>query len=189
MYPHDARFPINVIGIILATHAKALVAKKNYENKKLLKLVGREVRYNSELFLDMIARVQAAEGIETLTTKDRQSMPIWLASFLAFKLDLLGGEYITSSHGISVKNATKDLNSQGSQYLPEESMEFVNKIKEIFELTEKNGEYEIKIASRYNPLINEKVMEQIEDGVNFCYNDIQGNGFVYTPRRPASRII
>jgi hypothetical protein len=59
-------------------------------------------------------------------------MPIWLASFLCFKLDLLGGEYITSSHGISVKNATKDLNSQGSQYLPEESMEFVNKIKEIF---------------------------------------------------------
>ena len=30
---------------------------------------------------------------------------------------------ITSSHGISVKNATKDLNSQGSQYLPEESLE------------------------------------------------------------------
>ena len=28
---------------------------------------------------------------------------------LAFKLDLVGAEYITSSHGISVKNATKDL--------------------------------------------------------------------------------
>lgn len=69
LYPHDARFPINVIGIILATHAKALVAKENYQNEKLLKLVGREVRYNSELFLDMIARVQAAQGIETLTTK------------------------------------------------------------------------------------------------------------------------
>ena len=83
---------------------------------------------------------------------------------MAFKLDLLGGEYITSSHGISVKNATKDLNSQGSQYLPEESAEFVNKIKEIFELTRKNGTYEIKIAADNNPLIDEKVMTEHNDG-------------------------
>ncbi len=166
LYPHDARFPINVIGIILATHAKALVAKKNYENEKLLKLVGREVRYNSELFLDMIARVQAAQGIETLTTKDRESMPIWLASFLAFKLDLLGGEYITSSHGISVKNATKDLNSQGSQYLPEESMAFVNQIKAIFAEVEEKGYYDIPIAANNDKSINEHFLEKYHDGVD-----------------------
>lgn len=69
---------------------------------------------------------------------------------------MVGGEYITSSHGISVKNATKDLNSQGSQYLPEESLEFVDKIKEIFDETNKNGTYEIKIAAEDNPLIDEK---------------------------------
>ncbi len=79
---------------------------------------------------------------------------------------MLGGEYITSSHGISVKNATKDLNSQGSQYLPEESMEFVDKIQEIFDITNKNGSYEIKISAHDNPLINEKAMASIEDGVN-----------------------
>lgn len=166
LYPHDARFPINVIGIILATHAKALVAKKNYKNKRLVKLVGREVRYNSELYLDMIARVQAADGIETLTTKDRKSMPIWLASFLSYKLDLLGGEYITSSHGICVKNATKDLNSQGSQYLPEESMAFVNQIREIFDEVEKNGYYDIKIAANNDKLINSKVLEKYNDGID-----------------------
>lgn len=166
LYPHDARFPINVIGIILATHAKSLVAKENYKNEKLLKLVGREVRYNSELFLDMIARVQAAQGIETLTTKDRQSMPIWLASFLAFKLDLLGGEYITSSHGISVKNATKDLNSQGSQYLPEESMAFVNQIKAIFKEVEEKGYYDIPIAANNDKLINGTFLEKYHDGVD-----------------------
>ena len=166
LYPHDARFPINVIGIILATHAKTLVAKKNYQNKKLLKLVGREVRYNSELYLDMIARIQAANGIETLTTEERKSMPIWLASFLAFKLDLLGGEYITSSHGISVKNATKDLNSQGSQYLPEESMAFVNQIRAIFEEVEKNGYYDIKIAANDDKLINGKFLKKYNDGID-----------------------
>ncbi len=166
LYPYDVRFPINIMGIMLATYAKALVAKEKYKGKKLIKLAGREVRYNSEKFLDLIARVQAAQGIETITTYKRQTMPIWLASFLAFKLDLLGGEYITSSHGISVKNATKDLNSQGSQYLPAESMEFVNKIKEIFETVRTKGQYEIKIAKSDDELINEEFMRTINNGID-----------------------
>lgn len=166
LYPEDTRFPINLVGIVLATLAKALVAKEKYKGKEIIKVAGREVRYNSELFLDAIARIQAANGIKTLVPKDRKSIPIWLASFLAFKLDLVGGEYITSSHGISVKNATKDLNSQGSQYLPEESLEFVDKIQEIFDETEKNGTYEIKISAEDNPLIDEKIMTKLNDGVN-----------------------
>lgn len=166
LYPQDTRFPINLVGIVLATLAKALVANEKYQGKQIVKVAGREVRYNSDLFLDAIARIQAAQGIRTLVPEGRKTIPIWLASFLAFKLDLLGGEYITSSHGISVKNATKDLNSQGSQYLPEESMEFVNKIQEIFDETEKNGSYEIKIAEKNNPLIDEKVLAQIDDGVD-----------------------
>ena len=166
LYPYDVRFPINIMGIMLATYAKALVAKEKYKGKNLIKLAGREVRYNSDKFLDLIARVQAAQGIETLTTYERKTMPIWLASFLCFKLDLLGGEYITSSHGISVKNATKDLNSQGSQYLPEESMEFVDKIKEIFAIVEKDGKYEIRIAKSDDELINESFMKTINNGID-----------------------
>ncbi len=166
LYPHDTRFPINLVGVLLATHAKALAAKENYPASALLKIVGSEVRYNSDKFLDVIARVQAAEGIKTLTPYERKSIPIWLASFLAFKLDLLGGEYITSSHGISVKNATKDLNSQGSQYLPEESMQFVAKIKEIFELVEREGKYEIKLSSKNDKLIDEDFMNKLNDGID-----------------------
>lgn len=166
LFPQDTRFPINLVGIVLATLAKALVAKEKYPNKRIVKVVGCEVRYNSRLFLDAISRIQAAQGIETLVPAGKKTIPIWLASFLAFKLDLLGGEYITSSHGISVKNATKDLNCQGSQYLPEESMEFVNKIQEIFDFVNENGSYEIKIAAADNPLINEKAMAILEDGVD-----------------------
>ncbi|MEI8129387.1 MAG: hypothetical protein WCG95_07205 [bacterium] len=165
LFPQDTRFPINLIGITLATVAKALVIKeKKYKNPT--KLAAREVRYNSELYLDAIVRIQAAYGIKTLVPVGKQTIPIWLASFLVFKLGLLGGEYITSSHGISVKNATKDLNSQGGQYLPEESMEFVNKIREIFEETEKNGTYKIKFAAANNPLIDEKSMELLDDGID-----------------------
>ncbi len=165
LYPHDTRFPINLIGIMLATEAKALVAKELYPDNEIIKLAGCEVRYNSQEFLELIARIQAAHGIKTLVTVDRKTIPIWMASFLAFKLDLLGGEYITSSHGISVKNATKDLNSQGSQYLPEESMLFVDKIKYIFDEVEKNGYYDIKIAANDNPLISQAEMKSLNDGV------------------------
>ena len=35
LYPQDTRFPINLIGIILATLAKALVATEKYPNKKI----------------------------------------------------------------------------------------------------------------------------------------------------------
>lgn len=165
LYPHDTRFPINLIGIMLATEAKALVARELYKDAELIKLAGCEVRYNSQEFLELIARVQAAHGIKTLVPVERKTIPIWMASFLAFKLDLLGGEYITSSHGISVKNATKDLNSQGSQYLPEESMLFVEKIRYIFSEVEKNEHYDIKIAANDNPLISEDVMKELNDGV------------------------
>lgn len=165
LYPQDTRFPINLIGITLATVAKALVInEKKYKNPT--KLVGREVRYNSDLYLEAIARIQAAYGIKTLVPVEKQTIPIWLASFLVFKLSLVGGEYITSSHGISVKNATKDLNSQGGQYLPEESMEFVDKIREILEKTEKSGSYKIVFAKANDPLIDEKTMELLDDGVD-----------------------
>mgnify|MGYP004657527123 FL=1 len=166
LFPQDTRFPINLVGIVLATLAKALVANEKYADKQIIKLVGSEVRYNSALYLDAIARIQAAQGIKTLTPKERRTIPIWLASFLAFKLDLVGGEYITSSHGISVKTATKDLNSQGSQYLPEESLEFVNKIQEIFDKVEKDGSYEIKIAPKNDALIDDSIMAKLNDGVD-----------------------
>lgn len=165
LYPQDTRFPINLIGITLATVAKALVInEKGYKNPT--KLVGREVRYNSDMYLEAIARIQAAYAIKTLVPVSKQTIPIWLASFLVFKLGLVGGEYITSSHGISVKNATKDLNSQGGQYLPEESMEFVNKIREIFDIAEREGHYDIKFAAADDSLIDESMMKELDDGVD-----------------------
>ena len=36
LYPHDTRFPINLIGIMLATEAKALVANEQYQDAELI---------------------------------------------------------------------------------------------------------------------------------------------------------
>ena len=38
LYPQDTRFPINLVGIVLATLAKALVAREKYEGKDLTDL-------------------------------------------------------------------------------------------------------------------------------------------------------
>ena len=61
LWCQDSRFPINLFGILLSTYAKALVAKEKYPSSKILKLAGREVRYNSDKFLELIARVQAGQ--------------------------------------------------------------------------------------------------------------------------------
>lgn len=166
LYPHDTRFPINTIGVTLATLAKALVLLEKYPAKELVKLCASEVRYNSRIYLDIISRIQAAQGITTLIPTSKQTIPIWLASFLAFKLDLVGAEYITSSHGISVKNATKDLNDQGSQFLPSESLEFVGKIREILNTAENEGKYEIKFSSAQDAGINQDVMSRLNNGID-----------------------
>ena len=90
LYPQDTRFPINLVGIVLATLAKALVVRDKYSDKTIIKLAGSEVRYNSQLYLDAIARIQAAQGIKTLVPKDRKTIPIWLASFLNISLQATG---------------------------------------------------------------------------------------------------
>ena len=107
LYPQDTRFPINLVGIVLATLAKALVAKEKYKDKEIVKVAGREVRYNSELFLDAIARIQAANGIRTLVPKDRKTIPIWLASFLAFNSICLAENILHQAMGFLLKMQQK----------------------------------------------------------------------------------
>ncbi len=164
LYPWDTRFPINQIGIVLATLAKSLVANEIADGKCVEKIGGREVRYNSEKYLEHIARIQAAQGICTYVPKAFGTLPIWMASFLIFTLDLDGGEHVTSSHSVSTKNATKDLNNQGSQYLPEESARFVNKIEEILKTAEIEG-YPIRFSAVNDTHIDFDRLDELHDGV------------------------
>ena len=165
LYPWDTRFPINQIGIILATLGKSLVAKETANGRLVEKLAGCEVRYNSQKYVEYIARIQAAHGIRTYVPKAFGTLPIWMASFLIFMLDLDGGEHVTSSHSVSTKNATKDLNNQGSQYLPEESMRFVNKIEEILKTAETEG-YAIQFSTADDAHIDFERLDELHDGVH-----------------------
>ena len=164
LYPWDTRFPINQVGIILATLGKSLVSNETTDRKLVEKIAGCEVRYNSRKYVEFIARIQAAQGICTYVPKDFGTLPIWMASFLIFMLDLDGGEHVTSSHSVSTKNATKDLNNQGSQYLPEESMRFVKKIEEILKTAEADG-YPIQFSAVTDDHIDFERLDELHDGV------------------------
>ena len=173
LYPWDTRFPINQVGIVLATLGKSLVANETAGGKPVEKIAGCEVRYNSQKYVESIARIQAAQGIRTYVPKSFGTLPIWMASFLIFMLDLDGGEHVTSSHSVSTKNATKDLNDQGSQYLPEESMRFVNKIEEILTTAETDG-YPIQFSAVTDEHIDFERLDELHDGVHLYVGYLKG---------------
>lgn len=153
LYYWDTRFPLNQLGVMLATVAKALVLKEHYPGKELHKIVSGEVRYHTDQYIELIARLEAAQGIIAHLPKIRRT-PIWMASFLIFMHDYDGGEYVTSSHAVSSKIATKDLENEGGQFLPEMSFAFVEKIAQILRdaKASPNG-YEIRLAARDDPRI------------------------------------
>ncbi len=119
LYPWDTRFPLNQLGVVLATLAKTLVLKEEIKDRQIHKIASGEVRYNTKSYVELISRIQAALGIHTHLPFNRETIPVWMVSFLIFMLDYDGGEYVTSSHAISSKIATKDLDSQGSQFMPQ----------------------------------------------------------------------
>lgn len=155
-YYWDTRFPINQIGVALATLGKALVLKEDVKKGEIHKIAAGEVRYNTQSYIDIISRIQSNLGIYTHLPFDRQTIPVWMVSLLIFMLDYNGGEFVTSSHAISSKIATKDLDDQGSQFLPEMSLRFIKKIKEIINFAKKNPEgYIIKLSPKNSNFIRE----------------------------------
>lgn len=150
----DPRFPINQLGVTLATLGKSLVLKERIPNREIHKAVSGEVRYNTKEYIELISRVHSANGIFTHQTPGNVTTAIWLVSFIIFMFDYDGGEFVTSSHAMSSKIATKDLDDQGSQFLPEMSLAFIAKIEAIIKLAKESPEgYTITLAPKINPYI------------------------------------
>lgn len=178
LYYWDTRFPINQIGVMLATLGKALVLKEKLVGKEIHKLAAGEVRYNTKKYVELISRLQAAQGIATHLPVNRETTSVWMASFLIFMRDFAGGEFVTSSHAISSKTATKDLDSEGSQFLPEMSLAFVAKIEQIIEQAQTNPKgYTISLSPRYDPKIIEDV-DGIDLYVSYLRNSVANDYFL-----------
>ena len=189
LYPWDTRFPISQVGVILATLAKVLVLKEDIKDREIHKIVSSEVRYNSKEYVDIISRIQAALGIHVHRPYNNDLTSIWMVSFLIFMNDYDGGEYITSSHAVSSKTATKNLNNQGSQFLPETILRFIEKIKGILKEAKENPKgYVIKFSANDNPLITDD-FDGIDEYVAYLKKSVakdvnidlikeqEGNGF------------
>ncbi len=204
LYPWDTRYPINYIGIALATLAKALVLKEDITTRTIHKLCCGEVRYNTEKYIEIISRIQAAQGIVTHLPLQRKKTAIWMISYLIFKHDFDGGEYVTSSHAMSSKIATKDLDNQGSQFLPEMSIRFIDKIEKILREAEERG-YDIEFAASDSDLILEDfdgvdeyvkylkegsisnqdislIKQEVNDGLDIMYECVGGCMYQIMPK-------
>ncbi|MFA6354678.1 MAG: hypothetical protein WCX12_03290 [Candidatus Paceibacterota bacterium] len=172
LYPWDSRFPLNQIGVVLATLGKSLVLKDRIKDREINKLVAGEVRYNTKQYIELISRIHSAQGIYTHQTSDNQVVAIWLTSFLIFMMDYDGGEFVTSSHAISGKTATKDLDNQGSQFLPEMSMAFIDKIEGIIKVAKESPEgYIITLSPKTNSFVVQDV-DGIEAYANYLRQGI-----------------
>ncbi|MBN1652297.1 MAG: hypothetical protein JXA30_00825 [Deltaproteobacteria bacterium] len=154
LYPWDYRYPLNQLGVALATLAKAMVLHEDIRDREINKICSGEVRYNTDDYIKLIKRIQAAQQIRTHLPIGGQRTSIWMTSFLIFMLDYDGGEYITSSHAISSKIATKDLDNQGSQFTPDVSARFVQKIEKLLSDAE-TKEIFIELADESSELIVE----------------------------------
>ena len=182
LYPQDTRFPINLVGIVLATLAKALVARDKYKGEEIRKLVGSEVRYNSDLYLDAIARIQAAQGIRTLTPQGRKTIPIWLASFLCYKLDLAGGEYIV---GLTWEDPAATLVKSGAPVevvFPKEGALYAPQSVQII----KNCKHPENAKKFVDYMLSEKIQNLV--GTTLTVRPLRKNAKLADYMTPASKI-
>lgn len=195
LYPWDTRFPLNQMGVALATLGKALVLKDEVKGD-IHKICSGEVRYNTDEYIEIIRRIQAAQKITTHLPFNDDKTAIWMASYLIFLNDYAGGEYVTSSHAMSSKIATKDLDDQGSQFIPEISAKFVNKIEQVLKKAEEDG-YDIEFSAKDSSFIKndfdgideymkylragvatdkgmQLIQEQVKNGLVILYETIGG---------------
>jgi len=155
LYYSDPRFPLNQLGVALATLGKSLVLKEKIKDREIHKVVAGEVRFNTKEYIELISRIHAANGIFSHLVPENELTAIWLVSFIIFMRDYDGGEYVTSSHAMSSKIATKDIDNQGSQFMPEMSLAFVAKIEEIIKKAKSSSDgYTITLAPKKSSYIS-----------------------------------
>ncbi|MCK5219079.1 hypothetical protein KAR10_06130, partial [bacterium] len=86
--PEDINNPavlMNINKVALYTYARALIYKEKYGDKGDIHVsVGGDVRYHTKEFIDLIARIYAAQGITVHVKKGYEPSTIWEMCFGAF---------------------------------------------------------------------------------------------------------
>ena len=118
-----------------------------------LKIMNREVRPQTDLMLELEARMMAAQGI-TVVAPERFSdtSNIYLTSFLCYLLGADGGTFYTPSHSSVYVLGRKALGPNGAQLYPEVYQGFIDHLGQIYDQAEAGG-FQMRMSERDNPLI------------------------------------
>nr|MEE4266428.1 hypothetical protein [Candidatus Krumholzibacteria bacterium] len=145
----NTEVPLNGLSLSLILTARAELAREN-GLKKLH--VGGEVRPHTQEFIDLAARLYAAQGIEVhLRPLSERTTPIWLSSFGVFYEELDGGENFTASHSQSYKGGWKPMTAGGGQ-LMEMAGQIADRVRDLVERAQTRG-LTITLAPANSPLI------------------------------------
>jgi len=121
---------------------------------KPMKVMGKEVRPQTDQMLELEARIMAANDITVVTTeKFTDTTNIYLNSFLCFLLGSDGGTYYTPSHSSVYVLGRKALAGDGAQLLPELYQRFIEHLEGICDQAEQSR-YDIRLSEKNNPNIH-----------------------------------
>jgi len=99
---------------------------------KPLKVMGKEVRPQTDEMLEMEARILAANGITVITTEQfTDTTNIYLTSLFCFLFGSDGGTFYTPSHSPVFKLGRKVLQGDGAQFAPELYDGFIRHLKAV----------------------------------------------------------
>ncbi|PIS31384.1 hypothetical protein COT42_01190 [Candidatus Saganbacteria bacterium CG08_land_8_20_14_0_20_45_16] len=120
---------------------------------KPMKVIGKEVRPQTDQMLELEARIMAAEDITIITMEDfTDTTNIYLNSFLCFLLGSDGGTYYTPSHSSVYVLGRKALAADGAQLLPEVYNRFIEILAGIYDKAMVGG-YEVSLSAKSDPNI------------------------------------
>jgi len=122
--PNDAEspdVPFNVVTVAIMAEANARVLRRKLRSGMIGDVhVGGEVRFHTQTFIQVAARVYAAHGFRVHLRQKIPTSPIWYSSFGVFHNDYQCGDNFTASHSPYFKAGWKVLDSQGKEIIEEE---------------------------------------------------------------------
>src|ERR1051325_9286709 len=120
--PDDAASPdapFNAVTVAIMAEARGRVFRRKVTGAGHLH-VGGEVRAHTQTFIQVAARVYAAQGYTVHLRRDVSTSPIWYSSFAVFHEEYEGGDNFTASHSPYFKLGWKVLDQDGKELLEEE---------------------------------------------------------------------
>ncbi|MFC1495881.1 hypothetical protein ACFL52_00515 [Candidatus Margulisiibacteriota bacterium] len=150
---------------------KSLVEILKLLRDKPMKVMGKEVRPQTDQMLELEVRLMAENGIAVITSeKFSDTTNIYLTSFLCFLLGSDGGTYYTPSHSSVYVLGRKVLSQEGAQLLPELYNRFIEILEEIIGVAKDKG-LMVSLGARggeniYNTLSYERTAKLFAKAMN-----------------------